>query len=50
MIVQNLMARGFADAARGVATDVFEGFVLGAKYSLSGYGRRRARRRGRSAW
>ncbi len=35
MIVQNLMARGLADAARGVATDVFEGFVLGAKYSLS---------------
>ena len=35
MIVQNLMARGVADAARATARDIFDGFVMGAKYSLS---------------
>ncbi len=35
MVVQNLMARGFVDALRATATDIFDGFVMGAKYSLS---------------
>ena len=35
MIVQNLMRGGAAGAITGTARDLFDGFVLGAKYSLS---------------
>lgn len=35
MVVQNVMRLPFSQALRGVAQDVFDGFVLGAKYSLS---------------
>ncbi|WP_026479590.1 TRAP transporter permease [Ahrensia sp. 13_GOM-1096m] len=35
MVVQNVTRLPFSQALRGVAQDVFDGFVLGAKYSLS---------------
>ncbi|MGB3553269.1 MAG: TRAP transporter permease [Jannaschia sp.] len=35
MILQNLMVRGVANAAQATAVDIWDGFVLGAKYSLS---------------
>ncbi len=35
MIAQNLMAGGVGAAIRGTATDVWDGFILGAKYALS---------------
>ncbi|WP_281824809.1 TRAP transporter permease [Jannaschia rubra] len=35
MAVQNLMSRGLADGIKGTAIDIWDGFILGAKYSLS---------------
>ena len=35
MIVQNLLAHAPTDAVRGTARDIWDGFILGAKYSLA---------------